>query len=327
MNYSVQIGNDNVSWKTLQAIAQTVDKGLWHTLWNYDHIVPPFAELAPHITNDLKTFEEGDVFEGWSILSAWAAQTERVRLGCLVTAIPFRNPALLAKMAATIDHISDGRLELGVGAAWHVGETRAYGIPLGGNKEKLDRFGEALEVLRLLFSAETRVNFKGEYYTLDDAPFAPQPIQKKLPVLIGGGGEKRTLALVAKYADNYNFFGNFIASPEIYNHKSAILDEHCAKIGRDPKEIKRSLCLFADIEHDAAKAKGRREFLGSNLEQANRDGLLFGTPQQIVDGTRAVLEKVKVDEVIFCGLSNTVENFQQFNDEVLKPLSKVTVGA
>ncbi|CAN0447726.1 unnamed protein product, partial [Phaeothamnion confervicola] len=177
------------------------------------------------------------------------------------------------------------------------------------------------------FSAETRVNFKGEYYTLDDAPFAPQPVQKKLPVLIGGGGEKRTLALVAKYADNYNFFGNFIGSAEVYNHKSAVLDEHCARIGRDPKEIKRSLCLFADIEHDAAKAKGRREFLGSNLEQANRDGLLFGTPQQIVEGTRAVLEKVKVDEVIFCGLTNTVENFQEFNDEVLKPLSKVTVGA
>jgi alkanesulfonate monooxygenase SsuD/methylene tetrahydromethanopterin reductase-like flavin-dependent oxidoreductase (luciferase family) len=324
MNFSTQIGNDGTSWKTFKEIAQTVDRGSWYTLYNYDHLVPPFAELAPHITDDLAAFEAGDVFEGWSMLAAFAALTERVRLGCLVTAMPFRNPALLAKMAATIDHISDGRFELGVGAAWHTGETRAYGIPLGTVKERLDRFAEGLEVLRLLLTPGPVRNFKGEYYQLDAAPFAPQPVQAKLPILIGGGGEKRTLRLVAEYADSYNFFGNFLGSKEIFANKCRVLDEHCEAIGRNPKEIRRTMALFADIEMDQNKAKGRSEFLGKNLDQAARDKLLFGTPQRIVDGAGEFLD-MGIDEIIFCGLTQQPEVFQRFDEEVLAKLGRRAV--
>jgi F420-dependent oxidoreductase-like protein len=327
MKLSAQVGNDNVAWKTLKEIALAADKGRWHTLWNYDHILPPFAELAPHITDDLDAFQAGDVFEGWSLLSAWAAITQRVRLGCLVTAIPFRNPALLAKMAATIDHISEGRLELGLGAAWHVGETKAYGIPLGGNKEKLDRFEEALEVIRLLLIPGQHSNFSGQYYQLDNAPFAPQPVQKHLPILIGGGGEKRTLALVAKYADNYNYFGNMLGGPDVYAHKNRVLDEHCKAIGRDPKEIKRSVGLFADIVRDEKAAQARRDFMGS--DEASRDSLLFGSPQRILDGVGKVLDALKghveVDEVIFCGMTPTAETFHSFDEEILKHLVSTPV--
>lgn len=328
MNFSVQVSNDHISWNTLQDIAQAVDKGSWHTLWNYDHLIPPFAELMPHVTDDLDKFEEGDTFEGWSLLAAWAAQTRRVRLGCLVTAIPFRNPALLAKTAVTIDHVSGGRLELGLGAAWHVGETRAYGIPLGGNKEKLDRFAEGLEVIRLLLDPAHpgRRDFQGKYFQLDRAPFAPLPVQKKLPILIGGGGEKRTLRLVAQYADSYNFFANMLVTPEIYAHKNRVLDQHCADIGRDPKEIKRSVALFADIEDNEALARGKREFMGRHLDDAGRDLLLFGTPQRIIDGVERILAGTgPVDEVIFCGLTNKAEQFYRFDEEVLAKLGRVEI--
>ncbi len=329
MDFSVQVFNDHVSWQTLQDIAQAVDRGRWHTLWNYDHIVPPHAELMPHISDDLDAFEEGNVFEGWSLLAAWAAQTRRVRIGCLVTAIPFRNPALLAKTAVTIDHISDGRLELGLGAAWHQGETRAYGIPLGSAKERLDRFAEGLEVLRLLFDPaySGRRDFNGKYFKLDRAPFAPLPVQEKLPILIGGGGEKRTLRLVAQYADSYNFFANLHSSPELYTHKSRVLDEHCAAIGRDPKEIKRSVCVVADIEDNEALARGRREFMGPHLDEAERQLILFGTPRRILDGLEQIFARMSpVDEVIFCGLTQNTDTFHRFNEEVLAALIPAGIG-
>lgn len=320
MDYSVQVVNDNISWQTLKEIAQTVDRGRWRTLWNYDHLVPPTAELLPHISEDVDRFEEGDTFEAWSLLAAWAGLTERVRLGSLVTAIPFRNPALLAKMAATIDHISGGRLELGLGAAWHKSEARAYGIPLGSDKEKLDRFAEGLEVIRLLLTPGGRRDFEGKYFTLDRAPFAPQPVQKKLPILIGGGGEKRTLKLVAQYADSYNFFANLAASPEVYAHKNRVLDQHCEAIGRDPAEIRRTVCLFADIETNEALARGRRQFLGQHLDAEGKEGLLFGSPQRILDGVANVLSRTSADEIIFCGLSANAEAYQAFDEEVLAKL-------
>lgn len=332
MDYSVQVTNDHISWQTLKEIALEIDRGRWHTLWNYDHLVPPAAELMPFLTDDVDAHEEGDVFEGWSLLSAWAAITERVRLGCLVTAIPFRNPALLAKTAATVDHVSGGRLELGLGAAWHVGETRAYGIPLGGNKEKLDRFAEGLEVIQKLLSGDKRSDFSGRYFQLDRAPFAPLPLQKKLPIVIGGGGEKRTLRLVAQYADTYNFFANQISSPELFAHKNRVLDEHCAAIGRDPAEIRRSVCLFTDIEENEALARGRREFMGQQLDEAGREGLLFGSPQRIIDGVSDALERIaaagsRVDEVILCGLTARPEVYQRFNEEVLAHLPSGSLSA
>ena len=326
MQFSVQVGNDNVSWSTLRDIAKTVDNGSWHTLWNYDHLVPPHAELLPHLTDDLTSYEEGELLEGWSILSAWAAHTRRVRLGCLVTAIPFRKPALLAKMAVTVDHISEGRLELGLGAGWHVGETRSYGIALGEAKEKLDRFEEGLEVITRLLGSDRRVDFKGRYFTLDSAPFSPPPVTGKLPILIGGGGEKRTLKLVARYADSYNFFANTLSSPELYAHKNRVLDEHCAAIGRDPSEIKRTVCLFANLEPDEAKAKQMREAFGKMLDEDGKNALLFGSAQRIIDGTAQVLEKISVAEVIFCGLTPHPEHFAQFDEEVLSALGTVKVA-
>ena len=323
MKFSTQVGNDNVSWSALKGIAEAADAGDWHTLYNFDHLVPPFAELMPHVTDDRRGFEEKDCLEGYSILAAWAALTRRVRIGCLVTAMPFRNPAVLAKTAATIDHISNGRFELGLGAAWHESEARAYGIDLGTPKERLDRFNEGLEVIRRLLNDQTHQSFQGQYYCIEDAPFAPQPVQKKLPILIVGGGEKRTLKLVAEYADHYNFFIGMVSSKETYAHKNRVLDEHCQAIGRNPKEIRRSVCMFADIEMDDAKAKAKRDFMGSHVDEAGREDLLFGTPQLIIDGIYRATEGLDVDEVILCGLTPQPENFHRFNEEVLKAFAPV----
>lgn len=324
MELSTQVYIDNISWKTLNEIAAVVDAGTWDTLWNYDHLVPPHAELLPHVAPEgVDKFEEGDTFEGWSVLAAWAASTKRVRIGNLVTAIPFRNPALLAKMAATVDHISGGRLELGLGAAWHTGEARAYGIALGENKEKFARFTEALEVLRLLLEpGPGRRNFQGEYFQLDHAPFAPAPVQSRLPVLIGGGGEKKTIPLVARYADTYNFFGNLLANPEVLSHKNRVLDEAALAIGRDPHTIKRSVGIFADVEPSEARARQRRQALAGPLGQAAEDSLLYGSAQQVLDGVERIVNesKFKIGEIIFCGLAPDAEAYQRFDEQVLRPL-------
>lgn len=326
MQFSVQVTNHNHSWEALEGIARAVDQGSWHALWNYDHLVPPMAEMLPHVAEDLRLYEEADCFEGWSVLSAWAALTRRVRLGVLVTAMPFRNPALLAKMAVTADHVSRGRVNLGVGAAWHVGEARAYGIPLGGAREKLDRFEEGLKVLKLLLSGQTRVDFEGQHYRLDDAPFAPGPVGP-MPILIGGGGEKRTLRLVAEYADVYNFFVNGLATREVYLQKNRVLDEHCAAIGRDPRSIQRSVALFADVIEDEARARAAREFLAGPMGDEVRDNLLFGSAQYVLDGFHRLLDGVEVDEVIFCGLGNHPEAYQRFDEQVLRRLQPSGVGA
>jgi len=151
-------------------------------------------------------------------------------------------------------------------------------------------------------------------------------VQKHLPILIGGGGEKRTLALVAKYANTYNFFGNMLATPGLYRHKCQILDEHCRAIGRDPREIPRSVCLFADIEPDDSKARARRDFLGQGGDQAARDSILFGSPQRIVDGVARVMDQIPVQEVIFCGLTPTPESLQRFDESVLRKLTYASVA-
>lgn len=318
MKFSVQVQNDNVSWSTLRAIAETVDKGSWHTLYDYDHLVPPMAELMPHITDNRRAYEAADCLEGYSILAAWAALTQRVRIGCLVTAMPFRNPAVLAKMAATIDQISGGRFEFGLGAAWHESEAQAYGISLGTPKERLDRFQEGLEVIRLLLNSESHQSFQGQYFKLDEAPFSPRPVQSKLPILIGGGGEKRTLKLVAEYADHYNFFIGGGMTKEAFIHKNHVLDQHCQTIGRNPKEIRRSVCFFTDIVEDEAQAKVQRALLaGPGSDESTHREQLFGSPQFIVEGIARNLEGLDIDEVILCKLALNPETFQRYNEEVL----------
>ena len=190
--------------------------------WTFDHFYP--------IAGDT----DGPCLEGWMTLAALAQATSRVRLGVLVTGVHYRHPAVLANMAATLDVVSNGRLDLGIGAGWNVQESGAYGIALGTPKERSDRFEEACEVLVSLLSNET-TTFSGRYYTLRDARCEPKGTQTPHdPNCVGGSGERRTLRTAARFAQHWNFVGGTVAD---FAHKVEVLHEHCARFGRDPKEI------------------------------------------------------------------------------------------
>lgn len=190
--------------------------------WLFDHFAP--------IQGDL----DGPCLEGWTVLAALAAVTERLRLGLMVTGNTYRHPAVLAKIAATVDVISKGRLDFGIGAGWNVYEHESMGIPLYKPGERIRRLDEACEIIKGLFTQPT-VDFDGRYYQLKEARSEPKPVQKPYPpFVIGGGGEQLTLRVVAKHADIWNYTGG---SVEEFTHKVGVLREHCAAVGRDPAEI------------------------------------------------------------------------------------------
>ncbi len=229
MKFGIQTSLNNVEWREIEDMWKFLDRDTkFYSAWTFDHFVPP----------GLGQDANANCFEGWSALAALAAVTERIRLGCLVTGVTYREPAVLAKMAATIDHISKGRLEFAIGAAWHEGEHRMYGIPFPAIKERQDRLDEAMQVIRLLFAAEGPVSFDGKHYSLRDAVFMPRCVQRPHPpIMIGGGGEKRTLRAVARYADVMNVFG----TPDAVKRKIEVLEHHCREVGRDPAEIEKTI--------------------------------------------------------------------------------------
>jgi alkanesulfonate monooxygenase SsuD/methylene tetrahydromethanopterin reductase-like flavin-dependent oxidoreductase (luciferase family) len=172
------------------------------------------------------------MFEAWELLAAWGALTTRVRLGTLVTGNTYRHPPVLAKMVATLDHITNGRAILGLGAAWHEAEHTMYGLRFPSIGGRLARMDEAARVLRLLLD-EPVASFAGKHYVLKHAIAEPKPVQRRLPLLIGGGGEQKTLRTVARYADYWHGHG----TPEVIKHKLEVLAAHCAEVGRDVNEI------------------------------------------------------------------------------------------
>jgi len=214
--------------------------------WAFDHFIP----LGPDPT--------GPQLEGWTLLGALAARTERLRLGLMVTGNIYRHPAVLAKIGATVDQISHGRLDFGIGAGWNELECNMYGIPLYKPGERIRRLGEACEVVKLLWT-ETVANFDGKYYQLKDARCEPKPVQKPYPpFVIGGGGEQLTLRVVAKYADVWNFVGGNI---DAFRHKSEVLNGHCAEIGRDPSTIERSIQWPINYNNMAESLDGMRPYI------------------------------------------------------------------
>ncbi|MBI2774291.1 MAG: LLM class flavin-dependent oxidoreductase [Chloroflexi bacterium] len=176
--------------------------------------------------------EEGANLEVSQVLAGWGVATERIKIGSLVHGITYRNPAILAKMITALDHLTNGRAIMGIGAAWMESEHKAYGIALGTKKQRSDRFEEAAQVVRSMLRQPT-TSFSGKYYKVTNAMNEPPPVQKALPVLIGGGGETRTLRTTAMYADMWHGFG----TADDIRHKVEVLTEHCRKIKRDPKEI------------------------------------------------------------------------------------------
>jgi F420-dependent oxidoreductase-like protein len=220
--------DQNLPWQALVDRWQLYEELGFDSVWDCDHYVQP---EQPH----------GPYYEGWTLLAGLAAVTTRIRIGVLVSCNTFRHPALLAKEAVTVDHISNGRLELGVGAGWYEPEHAMYGIELPPPRERVSMFEEAVAVIDQLLRHDV-VSFGGRYYTLRDAEFRPGPIQKPRPPLTIGAHGPRMLKLCARYADRWNSYG----SVDEIRARNQILDECCAEVGRDPDAIIRSLYVYAE---------------------------------------------------------------------------------
>jgi F420-dependent oxidoreductase-like protein len=223
MRFAFKTSPQQTTWADMLAVWKAADDiEVYESGWNFDHFYPIFDD------------PKGPCLEGWTTLTALAQATTRLRLGTMVTGIHYRHPAVLANMAAAVDIISGGRLELGVGSGWNEEESGAYGIELGTVTERFDRLDEACQVLIGLLSQET-TDFDGRFYQLTAARNEPKgPQRPHPPICIGGGGEKRTLRITAKYAQHWNFPGG---TPADFARKRDVLAEHCAEVGRDPKEI------------------------------------------------------------------------------------------
>jgi F420-dependent oxidoreductase-like protein len=230
-------------WGEILDLARHCEATGWDGVYVADHFMP-HGDFTPDV--DPSAPLDGDTLECWSVVAALAAAVPRLRLGTLVSSVTYRHPAVLANIAAAVDNISDGRLVLGIGAGWQENEHAAYGIDLDTVSERLDRFEEACEVIASLLR-ERRTTFAGKHYRITDAPNQPAPVQRPLPLLIGGGGERRTMRIAARYADEWNFW----STPEVLADKVRVLHDHCAALGRDPAELHVSTQapLFLSTDH------------------------------------------------------------------------------
>jgi F420-dependent oxidoreductase-like protein len=252
-------------WDEILQLASHCEQTGWDGVYFADHFMPNGPGSEPL---------DGNTLECWSVIAALAASVPRVRLTSLVTSVTYRHPAVLANIAAAVDQVSHGRLTLGIGAGWQQNEHAAYGITLGSVRERMDRFEEATQILSSMLG-RPRTTFSGEYFEVQDAPNQPGPVQDPLPLLVGGGGERRTLRIAARYADEWNAW----TTPELLEHKVSVLRAHCAQAGREPGQIRVStqalLLLSADKEWLADKRQA----------QGNQAGppRIVGTPDQVAD--------------------------------------------
>lgn len=291
----------NDPWHETLAIARHAEATGWDGVYYADHFMPNAADVS------------GPVGECWTTLAALAAAVPRVRIGPLVSGNTYRHPAVLAKMAATVDIISGGRLILGLGAGWQENEHRAYGIEFSTLRGRLDRLEEACHIITSLF-ANHRTTFAGRYYQLTDAPLEPKPIQTPVPLLIGGGGEQRTLRIAARFATEWNTWG----TPEVLAHKGRILDHHCETIGRDPRTIRRSAQALLIMSEDP-----------NLIERVRATGrpVMGGSAAQL----RAIVEQYAeagVHELIVPGfnlgrtLDEKLATLDRFNDQVITKVNR-----
>jgi F420-dependent oxidoreductase-like protein len=263
----VLLWNQNTDWPALRDAGVLVDELGFDSLWTWDHLYPIVGD--PH----------GPMFEGYMTLAAWAALTKRVTLGLMVGANTFRNPALVAKMVTTLDHISNGRAYLGIGGAWFETEHTAFGIEFGSSPgERLRWFDEAVALMRGMLHDET-TSARGTYYHAKDVRNVPPPVQSHLPILIGGSGERRTLATVARYADAWNTGGDL----ERVKHKDEVLRRWCEEVGRDESEIERTLQGGSPVIRDTVEEaeKAGRAIAEHNGWDSHRGP--FGTPEAVAE--------------------------------------------
>jgi len=267
--------NQYTTWDDLREAGIRADRLGYDTIWTWDHLYPIVGS------------PDGPILEGWLTLAAWAEATENARIGLMVGANTFRNPALVAKMATTLDHISKGRAILGIGGAWFETEHTAYGLEFGGSPgERLRWLEEAVQIMRGMLHGEQPSGTR--FYASRDVRNDPPPVQERLPIVVGGGGEKKTLRIVARYADACNVGGGF----ESVKRKDGILRRHCEEVGRDESEIERTAAMGPCVIRDDADEARRvlRELFEHNGKAEPWKPELIGTPEQVAAAIRPYLE-------------------------------------
>ena len=297
--FGSQLHNERTTWEAISATLAMMESGRWSSAFFYDHFLPPRSA-----TNDALATDTIDTFEGWSLLCGAAAITARVKLGILVSGNTYRNPALLAKMVMTVDHMSNGRAILGIGAGWNVREHEAYSWDFPSMRERSDRLEEACALIKALFTSDGLIDFEGEYYNLHQAPFAPKCVQSPhVPIMIGGMGQKRTLKTLAMYGD----IMNVMVGPKDVTRLGEVLERHCEAIDRDPTEIQRTVHVPMRIERDEAKAKQLR---------GGREWAMIGPVSFVIDRTRDFID-AGVTEFMLQSIPSKPEIYDELDREVL----------
>jgi F420-dependent oxidoreductase-like protein len=265
LKLGVHTGQQDVELDELRSLWRYIDGHGWDfiSIWDHFYEAPPRDGTSP-------------AFEAIAAMSVLAAETEQVRIGCHVFCMNYRNPALLAKSLLTIDHASHGRVEVGLGAGWHVQEHEAYGYTFPSVKERLDRLEEGIQIIRGMFTQD-RTTFAGQYYRVTDATLYPRPVQERVPIVVGGRGEKRTLKLAAQYADGWNV--PYINLEE-YQRLNGVLDQWCERLDRDPTELERSVNLHMHMGANQADADRIKSERAATIRGG---GALTGTPQEAIE--------------------------------------------
>jgi alkanesulfonate monooxygenase SsuD/methylene tetrahydromethanopterin reductase-like flavin-dependent oxidoreductase (luciferase family) len=272
LRLGVALWSQVTDWPQVRSAARQLDELGYDHIWTWDHAYAPTGDPAQ------------PVFEGWTLLTAIAAITSRSRVGLFVGANTFRNPGLVAKAVATLDHVSEGRAIVGLGAAWFELEHRAFGIEFGSSPgERIGWLDEATGAIRALLAGETVTSPPEGHYAFDNLRHNPPPVQARVPVIIGGAGERRTLRVVARHADLWNLSGTL----DELRHKDEVLREHCAAVGRDEREIERVVACKMIIRDDPAEAREayRRQLIANDapLERLDAVSAWLGTPEQIAE--------------------------------------------
>lgn len=271
ISLGVHVGQQNMAMDELRALWRKLDANRvdWISAWDHFYEAPPKGGIEPH-------------FEALATLGALAAETAHARIGCLVFYVGYRNPALLAKAATTLDHLSGGRFELGIGAGWHIWEANAYGYPFPDIGTRLDMLEEAAQIIRRMLTEE-RTTFSGIHYQVDDASCYPRPLQERLPIWIGGVGEKRTLKIVADHADGWNAA---YLSAEEFKRVNDVLNDWCEEAEREPKSLKRAANIMFNLGLSDVDLARQREVLRADWgEMAERtaQGALLCKPDEAVE--------------------------------------------
>ena len=279
IRFGLQVAQQQTTIEELKDVWQEAEALGFDTLWVNDHLLP---SVGP---------SDGPNFESWTLLGAMAVSTSKIQIGCMVTSNTFRHPSILAKMATTVDHLSNGRLILGLGAGWFKREHEAYGVEFSTMRGRAKRLDEALQVITKLWQADPTASFEGKYYSLVDAPFVPKPVQQPMPpIMIGGIGEKLTLPLVARYAQMWNVP---ILSPGQFAKKNQVLEKYCQEIKRDCSEIERSYLapMYLNPTPEALqKVLQRAMKMRGMTEDEARQTVLAGTTDDIRQQLQAYID-------------------------------------